>query len=88
MGYRVKVLQKGKLTLPQQVRDQMGIREGDELLLDAEAGRIVIRTEKMLLNPTLTMAGLAAGLQLSKRPKRDLRRATARILRQKLEQSA
>lgn len=85
MTHRVKVLQKGKLTLPQEVREQLGIREGDELLLEAEAGRIVIRSEKMSPNPTLAMGGLAAGLRLSKRPKRELARATAGILHRKLE---
>ncbi len=88
MAHRVKVLQKGKLTLPQEIREQLGIREGDELLLDAEAGCIVIRTEKMLPNPTLAMRGLGAGLRLSKRPKRDLARATAGILHGKLERRA
>lgn len=37
-----KVSEKGQVTIPKRVRDQLGIRAGDELDFEADAGRIVV----------------------------------------------
>ena len=43
--YRIKVGKGGRVTIPKAIRDGLGIREGDELVISVEDGKIVI--EKM-----------------------------------------
>lgn len=38
---KAKVSEKGQVTIPKKVRDQLGIRVGDELDFEVEDGRIV-----------------------------------------------
>ncbi|RLG51071.1 MAG: AbrB family transcriptional regulator, partial [Thermoproteota archaeon] len=52
MGDIVRVLQKGKITIPVEVRERLGIKVGDELKLVVEGGRIVLLPPKTVLNPT------------------------------------
>ncbi|HZV74145.1 MAG TPA: AbrB/MazE/SpoVT family DNA-binding domain-containing protein [Conexibacter sp.] len=37
-----KISEKGQVTIPKPLRDQLGIRAGDELDFEAEPGRIVV----------------------------------------------
>jgi len=37
-----KISEKGQVTIPKPLRDQLGIRVGDELDFEMEAGRIVV----------------------------------------------
>ena len=39
----VKVLPKGQITLPKEIRQKLGIREGDTLLLDTDGSRATIK---------------------------------------------
>ncbi|WP_252901513.1 AbrB/MazE/SpoVT family DNA-binding domain-containing protein [Vulcanisaeta sp. JCM 14467] len=43
--YRIKVGKGGRVTIPKAIRDNLGIREGDELVIGIEDSKIVI--EKM-----------------------------------------
>ena len=43
--YRIKVGKGGRVTIPKAIRDNLGIREGDELVISVEDSKIVI--EKM-----------------------------------------
>lgn len=38
---KARVSEKGQVTIPKRLRDQLGIRVGDELDFEAERGRIV-----------------------------------------------
>lgn len=38
---KVRVSEKGQVTIPKRLRDQLGIRSGDELDIEADAGRLV-----------------------------------------------
>jgi len=40
-GMKAKVSEKGQVTIPKRLRDQLGIRVGDELDFEVEHGRIV-----------------------------------------------
>ncbi len=42
MSVRVRVDSKGRIVLPKKFRDALGIREGDELVLVLEGGRVII----------------------------------------------
>lgn len=39
---KARVSEKGQVTIPKKLRDQLGIRVGDELEFEAEPGRIVV----------------------------------------------
>jgi len=43
---RVKVDRYGRIVLPRNVRDELGLRENDELVLDVREDEIVIRVQR------------------------------------------
>ncbi|MBI2183437.1 MAG: AbrB/MazE/SpoVT family DNA-binding domain-containing protein [Thaumarchaeota archaeon] len=47
----VKVLQKGKITIPKQIRESVGIKEGDMLTLEAASGKILSLPQSLCLTP-------------------------------------
>ena len=46
--YRLKVDGEGRITLPDEIREQLHIRPGDFLALHVEDGRIVVETSAKL----------------------------------------
>lgn len=44
----VKVLHKGQITLPREIRKNLGIKEGDTLIIDKADGDIVMRKGKTI----------------------------------------
>jgi len=46
----IKVLPKGQITLPKEVRESLQIREGDTLVLEPEPDRIVLKKGKTLFD--------------------------------------
>ena len=66
MGTQVRVLQKGKITVPAEIRERLGIKEGDVLTLEVLGGRIVLLPPRTVLNPTRVLDGLAEGISLEK----------------------
>lgn len=45
----VKVLPKGQITLPKEVREELGIRVGDTLVLEKAGQKVLLRKGKTLL---------------------------------------
>ena len=77
MGTQVRVLQKGKITIPAEIRERLGIKEGDILTLEVLGGRIVLLPPRTVLNPTRALNGLAEGISLEKPLEEELKRAAA-----------
>lgn len=46
----VKMLSKGRITLPKEVREDMGLRVGDTLLLEESHGEIVLKKGKTIFD--------------------------------------
>lgn len=46
----VKVLPKGQITIPKEVRESMQIRDGDTLLLEPSADKFVLRKGKTIFD--------------------------------------
>ncbi len=58
MGEQVKVLQKGKITIPASVRQKLAIKEGDCLKLEIINNRLVILPPNTVPNPTEMLRSL------------------------------
>ncbi|HDM88551.1 MAG TPA: AbrB/MazE/SpoVT family DNA-binding domain-containing protein [Candidatus Bathyarchaeota archaeon] len=66
MGTQVKVLQKGKITIPAEIRESLGIKEGDVLTLEVLGGKVVLLPPRTVLNPTRVLDGLVEDISLEK----------------------
>ena len=83
MGEQTKVLQKGKITIPAEIRQKLGINEGDYIKLEIVNGKLMLLPPKTVLNPTDLLTGLAEGVQITKPVKQELRKAAAARMRKK-----
>lgn len=83
MDVQIKVLQKGKITIPIEVREGLGIREGDYLTLEVKGGKLILLPPKTVSNPTELLCGLAEGVPLTEPIKEELKRAAAARLERK-----
>ncbi len=61
MSEQVKVLQKGKITIPANVRQKLAIKEGDCLKLEIINNRLVILPPNTVPNPTEALRSLGKG---------------------------
>jgi AbrB family looped-hinge helix DNA binding protein len=88
LGAQVKVLQKGKLTIPAEMREALGVEEGDYVTVDLQDGRIVISATGTVANPTETISRLASGVNVRGPLDREVGRAGAARMNRKLERSS
>ncbi|MFP5227525.1 MAG: AbrB/MazE/SpoVT family DNA-binding domain-containing protein [Acidobacteriota bacterium] len=61
MGYRVS--SQGQVTIPQKLRERLGIRGGDEVDFVEEGGRVYLKPERERANPFEAYIGIAPGLK-------------------------
>lgn len=83
LGVQVKVLQKGKITIPIEIRNRLAIREGDAVTLEVRGGRLILLPPKTVPNPTDVLSGLAEGITVQEPVKDELRKAAARRMEKK-----
>ena len=83
LGEQVKVLQKGKITIPADIRQKLGIVEGDYVKLQIIDNKVVIFPPNTVPNPTEMLTGLAAGIQVTEPVKQELSKAAAARVRKK-----
>ncbi len=57
-AYSSRVTSKGQVTVPQEIRLRLGLKEGDRLEFLAEGGRTVIRRRRTAANPFAKYAGV------------------------------
>jgi AbrB family looped-hinge helix DNA binding protein len=83
MGEQVKVLQKGKITIPADIRRKLGIDEGDCVRLQIVDNKLVLFPPDTVPNPTELLSGLAEGVQVTEPIKQELRKASANRIKRK-----
>jgi AbrB family looped-hinge helix DNA binding protein len=83
MGKQTKVLQKGKITIPAEIRQKLGISEGDYIKLEIVDGKLVLLPPNTVPNPTDLLTGLAEGVQVTEPVKQELRKAAAARMKKK-----
>ena len=84
LGVQIKVLQKGKITIPVEIRNRLAIKEGDTLTLEVREGRLILLPPKTVPNPTDLLSGLAEGIAIEGPVGDELRMAAAGRLERKL----
>jgi AbrB family looped-hinge helix DNA binding protein len=84
MGEQVKVLQKGKITIPADIRQKLGIAEGDYVILQIIDNKVVILPPNTVPNPTELLSGLAEGIEIKEPVEQELIKASAAELNKKL----
>jgi AbrB family looped-hinge helix DNA binding protein len=84
MGEQVKVLQKGKITIPADIRQKLGIDEGDYVILQIIDNKVVILSPNTVPNPTELLSGLAEGIEIKETVEQELIKASAAELNKKL----
>lgn len=87
MGEQAKVLQKGKITIPADIRQRLGISEGDFIKLEIVNGKLVLFPPNTVPNPTDLLTGLAEGVQVTEPVKQELRKAAAARMKKKASRS-
>jgi AbrB family looped-hinge helix DNA binding protein len=87
MGEQTKVLQKGKITIPADIRQRLGISEGDFIKLEIVDGKLVLFPPNTVPNPTDLLTGLAEGVQVTEPVKQELRKAVAARMKKKASRS-
>jgi AbrB family looped-hinge helix DNA binding protein len=83
MGEQTKVLQKGKITIPADIRQKLGISEGDYVKLEIIGNKLVLFPPNTVPNPTELLSGLAEGVQVTEPVKQELRKAAAARMKKK-----
>ena len=83
MVEQVKVLQKGKITIPSDIRQKLGIAEGDYLKLQIMSNKLVLFPPNTVPNPTELISGLAEGIQVAEPVKQQLIKASATRVKKK-----
>jgi AbrB family looped-hinge helix DNA binding protein len=87
MGEQTKVLQKGKITIPADIRQKLGISEGDFIKLEIVDGKLVLFPPNTVPNPTDLLTGLAEGVKITEPVKQELRKAAAARIKKKTSRS-
>jgi len=77
LSARVKVLRKGRITIPAKIRKMLGIEEGDILTLELQRGCIVLLPPRAVPNPTESLDGLLEGISVGEPVKEELKGAVA-----------
>ncbi|MFQ5758119.1 MAG: AbrB/MazE/SpoVT family DNA-binding domain-containing protein [Candidatus Bathyarchaeia archaeon] len=85
MGVKQLVQKKYRITIPKKYRAVLRIREGDEVEVKLERGRIVVVPSWFVPNPTERLSGLVEGIKVSEEPKREIRKAIAERVEKELK---
>ena len=88
MGAQIKVLQKGKVTIPVEMREALGVEEGDYVTVDLEHGRLVISAAGTIPNPTETISRLASGVTTEGALDNEVVEAGASRMKRKLKRGS
>ena len=88
MGAQVKVLQKGKVTIPSEMREALGVDEGDYVTMEMSDGHLVISAPRTISNPTEAISGLVSDVVAKEPLDEEVARAGALRMKRKLQRDS
>ena len=62
MSYSSVISSKGQVTVPQEIRTRLGLKEGDRVEFVTEDGKTVLRPARSAANPFEAYAGIFSGV--------------------------
>jgi antitoxin PrlF len=63
MSRRVTITSKGQITIPQEVRQRLGLKQGDQVVFVTENGMTVMKPARGEANPFERYAGVLGGFE-------------------------
>jgi len=63
MEWKVKILEKGRVTIPQKLRDRLGLKKGDEVKFLLEEGKIRLVTPRLEEDIVERTKGVLEGIE-------------------------
>jgi len=63
MEWKVKILEKGRVTIPQKLRDRLGLKKGDEVKFLLEEGTIRLVTPRLEEDIVERTKGVLEGIE-------------------------
>jgi AbrB family looped-hinge helix DNA binding protein len=84
LGERVKVLQKGKITIPVKMRQRLGMKEGDFVELEISNNKLIVLPPNTVANPTELLMSLGKGIVLTEPLDQEIAKAKAAVAARKL----
>ena len=88
MGSQIKVLQKGKVTIPAEIREALGVDEGDYLTMELQGGHVIMAPAGTIMNPTDAISGLVSGVSVKESLGKETVKAGAARARRKLARAS
>jgi len=79
MYVKSKVTSKYQITLPKDIREELGVKKGDTLLFEDREGEVLLRVEKRL-DPVKVLSGILKGEDLGNLKSK----AASKMVRKKL----
>ena len=87
MGEQVRVLQKGKITIPAGIRQKLGLQEGTIVELQIVNNKLVLYPPNTVANPTEALTGLVSDVQVTEPVKQELKKASAARIQKKTQRN-
>jgi len=83
MYAKSKVTSKFQITLPKKIRENLGIREGDEVVFEGKGDDVSVKVEKRI-DPVETLVGMLDGLPEGEGLEELKAKAASSMLKRKL----
>ncbi len=63
MKYLAKITSKGQITIPQEIRKRLGLKQGDQISFEYHDGKIFVKPYRSEENPFLAYQGRHKGFE-------------------------
>jgi len=82
--YKVKILSGYRVSIPKDVRERLGLKIGDELILEVEGAKIILKVPFLPEDPVFGLCGL---VEVEEQEMIDAETAVVLELKKKMERS-
>lgn len=83
MENEIKVSQGGRIVIPKEIREKLGIKEGDKIFIDMRGREIVLRPKNIIESPIDKLYG-----SVKVRPESSPKKVAREWMKKKIEESS